>query len=216
MAQCNSINRLAGTMEWMEWENETTVNQELYRDLLVNKVLTSIMDKWPAADFTNPDFVIQVQQDGAGGHCKYDDAYLTEALEELGLTEKIKFYTQPPNSPDLNILDLGLFAALQAAYYCNCPSNQVELITIMVERTYDEFDYKKINRLFLTLQSIFNCIIEHHGDNFYKIPHMNKAKLERENRPPFGLELTSEAMVESNLFHLHGWCRACLLLLLLL
>jgi hypothetical protein len=199
LAQRNSINRPAGTLEW---ENET-VDQELYRDLLVNKVLTSIMDKWPAADFTNPDFVIKVQQDGAGGHCKHTDTYLSEALEELGLTDKIKFYTQPPNSPDLNILDLGLFAALQAAYYVNCPSNQVQLIA-MVEQTYADFDYQKIDRLFVTLQSIFNCIIEHHGDNFYKIPHMNKVKLQKENRLPIALEVSAEAMLESDMFDLSG------------
>jgi hypothetical protein len=83
----------------------------------------------------NPDFMIRIQQDGAGGHTKHDDIYLTQALEDLGLTNKISIYTRPPNSPDLNICDLGLFNALQAAYYDNAPMNEVELIA-MVEQTY--------------------------------------------------------------------------------
>jgi hypothetical protein len=93
---------------------------------------------------------------------------------------------------------------LQAAYYVNCPSNQVELIA-MVEQTYAEFDYRKINRIFITLQSIFNCIIiKNHGGNFYKIPHMNKAKMERENRLSIALEVSPQAMFESDLFDLSG------------
>jgi hypothetical protein len=107
----SSVHRPAGTMEW---HNET-IDNDVYRDLLVNFVLTEIMDKWPVGQWNNPNFKIRIQQDGAGGHCSHNDAFLADTLEELGLTDKISFYTQPPNSPDLNILDLGLFNALQAA-----------------------------------------------------------------------------------------------------
>jgi hypothetical protein len=132
----------------------------------------------------------QEAQDGAGGHCKYDDAYLTETLEQLGLTGKVSFYTQPPNSPDLNICDLGLFAALQAAYYDKAPRNEVELIT-MVEQTYNDYPANMINRLFVTLQTVFNSIIEANGGNDYKLVHMNKAKLEKEGRLPVAIQVTA-------------------------
>jgi hypothetical protein len=192
VAQRRSVNRPAGTIEW---ENET-IDNESYRDLLVNHVLVEIMNKWPVGQFVDPNFVIRVQQDGAGGHCSHDDPYLLEAIEELGLTHKVKFYTQPANSPDLNICDLGLFNAVQAAYYEHAPGNPVEIIA-MVEQTYADYDYKKINRLFITLQSVFNEILCHHGGNNYKIPHdMNKDKLERENRLPVALQLTMEALAE--------------------
>jgi hypothetical protein len=84
--------------------------------------------------------------------------YLTQAIEDLGLTDKISIYTQPPNSPDLNILDLGLFNALQADYYDQAPKNEVELIT-MAEGVYASYDYRKINRLFVTLHTVLNVII---------------------------------------------------------
>jgi hypothetical protein len=185
LAQRSSVNRPAGTTEW---ENVNMCN-DLYRDMLLNFVFPEIMNKWPVGQWNDPNFKIKVQQDGAGGHSKFDDAYLTQALEDLGLTDKISIYTQPPNSPDLNICDLGLFNALQAAYYDHAPKNEVELITL-VEQTYADYPHQQINRLFVTLQSIFNCILEHHGGNQFKIPHMNKARLEREGRLPVAIVCT--------------------------
>jgi hypothetical protein len=96
------------------------------------------------------------------------------------------------NSPDLNILDLGLFNALQAEYYDTAPTNSVELIQ-MVERTYEEFPSFKINRLFVTLQTVFNSIIDDHGGNSYKITHLNKDLLEREDRLPIAVTVTAAA-----------------------
>jgi hypothetical protein len=185
LAQRSSVNRPAGTVEW---ENEN-IDHEVYRDLLVNHVLTEVMNKWPVGQWNNPSFKIRIQQDGAGGHCSHTDGYLAEALEDLGLTDKVSFYTQPPNSPDLNILDLGLFNALQAAYYDKAPKNPVELIT-MVHETYWEYPYLKINRMFVTLQTVFDEVIKANGGNEYKLVHMNKARLEREGRLPVAVHCT--------------------------
>jgi hypothetical protein len=185
VAQRNSCNRPAGTTEW---DNEN-VDHELYRDLLVNNVFTEIMNKWPVGQSNDANFKIRIQQDGAGGHTDHDDPYLMAALEDLGLTDKVSIYTQPPNSPDLNICDLGLFNAIQAEYYDKAPKNEVELIT-MVQDTYADYDYRKINRLFVTLQTVFNSIIEANGGNDYKIKHMNKARLERDGALPVAVRLT--------------------------
>jgi hypothetical protein len=179
VAQRNSVNRPAGTIEW---EN-VNINHELYRDLLVDHVFPEIMNKWPIGQWNDPTFKIRIQQDGAGGHTPHDDSYLTQALEDLGLTDKVSIYTQPPNSPDLNICDLGLFNALQAEYYDTAPRNEVELIAL-VEETYKNYCYLKVNRLFVTLQTVFNGIIEANGGNDYTLEHMNKDRLERESRLP--------------------------------
>jgi hypothetical protein len=187
-AQRTSKHRPAGTIEW---ENDNICN-DFYRDLMINNVFTEIMNKWPVGDWNDPTFTIKIQQDGAGGHCSHDDEYLTAALEELGLADKVSIYTQPANSPDLNILDLGMFNALQAAYYKKAPLNAVQLIT-MVEETYNEYPVNKINRIFLSLMCVYNMIIEHHGDNQFEVPHMNKDKLEREGRLPVAIQVTPEA-----------------------
>jgi hypothetical protein len=184
-AERSSVHRPRGTLEW----HNQTIDNDVYQDLLVNNVLTEVMNKWPVGQWNNPCFKVLIQQDGVGGHCSHKDDYLAEALEELGLTGKVAFYTQPPNSPDLNILDLGLFNALQAAYYDLAPRDAMELMT-MVERTYWEFPYLKINRLFVMLQTVFNSIMEHNGGNEYKLVHMNKEKLEREGRLPVTIQCT--------------------------
>ena len=65
--------------------------------------------------------------------------------------DKIKLDTQPANSPDLNINDLGLFAALQACYECSAPKNGLELVE-KVKEAHGTFPAKRIHHLFLTLQ----------------------------------------------------------------
>ena len=106
---------------------------------------------------------------------------------------KIEFYAQPPNSPDTNILDLGLFNALQSAYWSHAPKNSADIIK-MVEQTYKDYPWQKIDRVFVTLQSIFDSIIVAHGDNTYSITHMNKDKMEREGTLPRELEVSQDAI----------------------
>jgi hypothetical protein len=189
LAKRSSKNRPAGTQEW---QNDT-VDQEAYKEILMDKVFQAIIDKWPLGELADPNLVIKVQQDGAGGHCKEDDPDLLEYLESIHMDHKIKMYTQPANSPDLNILDLGLFNALQAAYYRTGPRNQVQLIE-MVQRTYDEFPLRTINRVWLSLMCCFNEILEHHGGNEYKLPHMGKQRLERLNTLPTLIDVSDAAL----------------------
>jgi hypothetical protein len=63
----------------------------------------------------------------------------------------------------------------------------------MVERTYDEFPQNKVSRFFVPLQTVFNSIIKDCGGNRYKITHLNKDLLEREERLPIAVEFTAEA-----------------------
>jgi hypothetical protein len=94
-----------------------------------------------------------------------------EDLEEMGIITpgKLSFYNQPPNSPDLNILDfLGLFNAMLSAYWNHAPKNSIDIIK-MVEQTCKDYPAHKINRVFVTLQTIYNSVIENQGNNQYKI-----------------------------------------------
>ena len=98
----------------------------------------------------------------------------------MGLLNKVILYTQPANSPDLNINDLGLFRALQSAYLHFTPTKPEEIIQY-VQQVHRDYPGRKINRIWLTLQSVMNQIIDAHGDNDFYIPHMQNAKLECEN-----------------------------------
>jgi hypothetical protein len=57
------------------------------------------------------------------------------------------------------------------------PKNSIEIIE-MVKMAYNDFPLTKINRILVTLMSIYNSIIEHYGDDFFKISHMTKDKME--------------------------------------
>ena len=194
LAKRKSKNRPAGTQEW----KNDTVDQEAYKEILMEKVFQAIIDKWPLAEFSDPNFVIKVQQDGAGGHCSHNDPDIVEYLQSIVMDHKIKMYTQPPNSPDMNILDLGLFNAIQAAYYRTSPRNSVQLIA-MVEKTYNEFPLRTINRVWLSLQLCFNETLEIHGDNDYKLPHIGKARLERLDRLPDVITVSDVALEAAQL-----------------
>ena len=52
---------------------------------------------------------------------------------------------------------------------------------------------RKLNHVWLTLQSCFNMIIENDCGNDYKIPHMGKESLEQRGLLPWVLDVTRTA-----------------------
>ena len=62
-----------------------------------------------------------------------------------------------------------------------------------VEKAYGEYPYRKLNRVWLTLQSCLNMIIKYDGGNNYKIPHMGKESMERRGFLPGVLDVTPAA-----------------------
>ena len=123
---------------------------------------------------------IQLQQDGAKSHILEDNVEFKEAVDEIGLN--LTMFMQSLNSPDTNILDLGFFRAIQS-FNDDCPANEEELIK-SVEKAYGEYPYRKLNHVWLTLQSCLNKIIENDGGNDYKILHMGEESLERRGLLP--------------------------------
>jgi hypothetical protein len=194
-AQRTSKLRAAGTRVW---HNEN-MGFGRFRMMIIDDLIPAIQALWPVGEWTDPNFKITVQQDGAGAHPQsWKDPVIQSTLRELEANGnftpgKINFEAQPPNSPDTNICDLGLFNAVQASYYNTCPKNAMEIIE-MVQKTWLEYPHQKINRLFVTLQSVYNSIIEEFGGNDYKLTHMNKDRLEREGNLPRELSLTEEAI----------------------
>ena len=103
-AKRNSIRRPAGTLVW----KNLPMDRRLYREVLIQKVLPAIKEKFPAGDLQN--MCLTLQQDNAPAHVAVNDAAVTEEIARLGLN--LKLVNQPPNSPDLNINDLAFFRSL--------------------------------------------------------------------------------------------------------
>ncbi|KAJ0024149.1 hypothetical protein Pint_07824 [Pistacia integerrima] len=68
-ARRSSKNRSAGTMET---KTINSINKEIYRSYIIEKLLPAIRDKWPRIDAGSPIFM---QQDNAKPHIGLDDEY---------------------------------------------------------------------------------------------------------------------------------------------
>ena len=162
------------------WKNQC-ITRDVYREYLIQKFLLAVKERWPMHNGR-----IRLQQDGAKSHILEDDMEFKEVVDEIGLN--LTMFTQLPNSPDTNILDLGFFRAIQS-FNDDCPANEEELIK-SVEKVYGEYPFRKLNHVWLTLQSCLNMIIENDGGNDYKIPHMGKESMERMGLLPGVLDVT--------------------------
>lgn len=183
-AERASKNRPAGAMVW---ENET-VDRDKYREIMIDNVLPAILAKFPTAYLERHG--VRIQQDGARCHIDEDDQEWLDAVAASGCM--ISLYKQPAQSPDLNLNDLAFFRSIQSLYYEAAPETEMDLIDA-VEDAFEQYPINKINRMWLTLQSCCNKILEHDGGNHYKIEHMDKEKLEREGRLPTVLSVSQAA-----------------------
>ena len=188
-AKRSSVNRKKGTMEW---KNES-VTAAVYRTMLQDNVVPAISARWPEGDWNNQRVQIRIQQDGAKSHIKPDDPQWLEYLDDMNLQQKLTLLTQPANSPDLNHNDLGFFHAIEKAYQRKFPLKSPDEIIKCVTDAFWEYPMNKMNRLWLTRMQCMNEILECHGGNDYKLPHMGKEKLERIGKLPDVLEVTEMA-----------------------
>ena len=104
------------------WKNKT-VTKDVYRELLINQLILAILEKCLRSDRMSR--TIYIQQDGVKNHIREDDEEFNNALMEQDINAKL--YTQTLNSPDVNLLDLGFFRAIQS-FNDASPKNEEELI----------------------------------------------------------------------------------------
>ena len=131
-----------------------------------------------------------IQQDGAPAHMLQNDEEFAAAANQQRLN--VKLYTQPANSPDLNVLDLGLFRALQSAND-EAPEEVEDLIQSVLD-TYEGYEVENCNFIWLSLQMLMNAIIQEAGNNKYKLGHMNKKKKAREGTLETAVKVCDEGM----------------------
>ena len=96
-AEQGSKNRPKGTLVC----KNKVVTKEVYRDLLISKLLPAIVEKWLQTDQLLRKILIQ--QDGAKSHISADDDEFKEAMIDQNIN--VELYTQAANSPYVNLLD---------------------------------------------------------------------------------------------------------------
>jgi hypothetical protein len=161
-AAYNSKNRAAGTLI----TKPLSVTADVYEDIIIKKVLPAIKLKLlPVAEGRS----VTLQQDGARPHTAGGIIARIEAAAcSLGMELVVE--TQPAQSPDLNLCDLGIFASLQARQQQVWTTTVDGLIKAVAE-VWEQYDWQTLERAWFVLCGVYDLILEHKGDNNYKLPH---------------------------------------------
>ncbi|GMJ01565.1 hypothetical protein HRI_003825700 [Hibiscus trionum] len=100
----------------------TDANKKARLHFCLSMLEPAIRAKWPSSS----DKRIFIQQDNAKPHIDIDDEQFLQAASVGDFNFQLFF--QPPNSPDLNVLDLGYFRAIQSLQHQESPTNIDELV----------------------------------------------------------------------------------------
>ena len=137
-AKRNSKNRPAGTMLL---EPVSSVKKEDMKRMVIDKVFPAIRESMPH----ELRHKIIIQQDNASPHKYVGDPEVVEASKKDGWNIEVRY--QPSNSPDLNILDLGFFNAIQSVQHTTYVTNYRDLVNCVV-RSYWGMSSETINKTF--------------------------------------------------------------------
>ena len=145
------------------------------RALMIDTLLPAIVAQVPRAML---DEHIFIQQDNARPHIRNNNPAWQAALQALGQGKlHIKIIQQPPQSPDLKILDLGFFAAMQKRQWSLPPTNTAVELRNQVAGIFEAMPGNLLERLFITLFGVMNAIADSKGGNNYKLPHFGKSQI---------------------------------------
>ncbi|KAF0701715.1 Aste57867_7881 [Aphanomyces stellatus] len=187
----NSRNRVAGTIE----TKSINIDADVYLDFVLHKVVPAINSKFPS---TNKRVVLQ--HDNATPHSSVTTSSL-ECVSTDGWMFIVK--CQPAQSPDLNVLDLGFFASIQSLQY-KVVSYTVDDVIHATLLAFQVLCAVKLSYVFLTLQAVMRLILEHNGDNHFKLPHLQKDALRRDGLLhanllcPFSLLEQADSMLQQH------------------
>ncbi|XP_021762409.1 uncharacterized protein LOC110727159 [Chenopodium quinoa] len=187
IAKKKSKNRDVGAVEIKATQN---VNKEAIRAMLINNVIPSIKANWPA--YLPKD--IFIQWDNARSHQIPRDEEFETTCHSEGFN--IQFIYQPAQSPDLNVLDLGLFNVIQSIQYQSFPKNLKELIERVTE-AYQMFNPELNKQIWISLQCFMEEILINQGGNNFIPPHKGKKRLERMGMLPEQLEVDKNVVQEA-------------------
>jgi hypothetical protein len=124
-------------------------------------------------------------------------------LEAANRDARFKFVLreQPAQSPDTNILDLGMFAALQASSWKLKRAGTIDGLIANCQTTWDQYDPASLARIWSTHQAVCDEILKARGDNDYRLPHLAKGASERQQKRKFPsqINVSAEALESAEL-----------------
>ncbi|ETW00004.1 hypothetical protein H310_07447 [Aphanomyces invadans] len=165
----NSRNRPAGATV----PTLVNVSGDVYLEYVATRVIPAIMVAFPRASWIHKRVVLQ--HDNASLHRVITEAVLaTVSLD--GWTFVLR--RRPPNSPDLNVLDLGFFASIQALQY-KVVSHSIDDVVRSTLEAFEALSVEKLENVFLTLHAVMRLVLEHQSDNRFRLPQLHKDTMRR-------------------------------------
>ena len=156
----------------------TLVTKDVYRPYLIQQFLPPIWEKWLECNSITSIFI---HEDNVKPHISLqDDEFSQIAIEDVF---DIHLCYQPPNSPYMNVLDLGFFRAIQPLQHQEAPRN-IDEILAAVKKSFDELSTQTLNNVFVTLQLCMMEVMKISSRNNYKIPHIKNLRLHEERSLP--------------------------------
>ena len=148
---------------------------DIFIAMMKERVIPAIIEKCSWAT------KVIVQLDSAGGHRIGESM---EVLNKIGKKAKprIEFRTQPTRSPDINVLDLGIWNSMKSRlaevrYDRAADASMNQRIIDAVEEMWAHYDPSKLNNICITLTAVLKEIKDHNGGNSFKQPHTIKDHL---------------------------------------
>jgi hypothetical protein len=169
-------------------------NSDVYVKMMKEKVLPAIRRlfprKWEGKTFD----LIVIQEDNAKAHSWPNEAEKNNELTEDGFATQI--IKQPLQSPDFNVLDLGLLRSIQALQQEQMMT-YIEDVIAATQTAFEDVGSEQSNCIFLTLQQCMTCAMQVDGGNNYALPHMGKLRLANAGELPTALRVPSEVFVRA-------------------
>jgi hypothetical protein len=148
-----------------------------YLEIITQKdgILASIKSKMPWLQGKH----VIVQHDGAPPHIGKGNGKALEALRYDGEWD-IEFVSQPSQSPDLNILDLGFFNSLKkriASEYALAKTTKDLMDAVL--QAYEKYDRETLERIWGHQYAVYRMVLNYYGCNDFKAPHSDVRKNQR-------------------------------------
>ena len=161
-AQRSSKHRPRGTIE----EKPIPVDSKVYREAMT-KVFSLIQKRFK----DKKGELITVQHDGATSHNGHGNKEFFDSLGQKG-GWNIVMVTQSAQSPDLNILDIGVFRSMQSrSEEYRMESNTVSDLVARVKKTFVTYPSQLLDSCWAVLHEHYRLIRMEDGGNTYCNPH---------------------------------------------
>ena len=129
-------------------------------------------------------------------HSVATKAAIEKAAKDVHLLN-ITMVKQPPQSPEFNALDAGIFHSLQKNVWKEKCKNIDDLIAA-VETVYENLSRVTLDNVWLSVQCAMEDCLHEDGDNAAPIRHMSKAMLHRQGILPALIKCKPKLIARGN------------------